>query len=191
MSRRSAPTSQQRKFAELIVSGEYTMVDAYAEAYQVPPEQRADRATLSDRAYAASKTKGVSAYIRKLQEHMAVEEAKTLVWDKRRASVRLMKVIHEIETNVDITRELRDKAMEDPQMHIAKKLDQMVKVAQIDNDTMRLVKECILELNQMYGLTSPGVNLTAAVQVIIGGPEQLPDDTVDELPSEANPEEHP
>ena len=179
MAMRAGPTPQQRKFAEMIVSGEYTIVDAYAEAYCIPPEQRHDRQALSNRAYAASRTKGVASYIKKLQEQMAVAEARTLVWDKRRAAERLMKVIHEIEVNVDITRELRDKAMEDPEMHVSKKLDQMMKVAQIDNDTMRLVKECINELNQMYGLTSPSVNMTAAIQVIIGSTADLPDDTVD------------
>lgn len=184
---RVGPSAQQRKFAELIVSGEYSIVDAYAEAYNVPAEERTDRQALSNRAYAASRTKGVETLIKKLQEQMAVEEARVLVWDKRKAAERLMKVIHEIEVNVDITRELRDKAMDDPEMHVAKKLDQMLKVSQIDNDTMRLVKECIIELNQMYGLTSPSVNMAAAIQVIIGSPEDMPEDTVD---VEVNPSDN-
>jgi glutamyl/glutaminyl-tRNA synthetase len=175
----SGPTIQQRKFAELLVKGEHTIVDAYVIAYQVPEEEQVDRAALSNRAYSASKGKAVAAYIQKLQEQMAVEEARMLVWDKRKSAERLMKVIHEVEVNVDITRKLRDEAVNEPSMMVSKKLDQMLKVAQIDNDTMRLVKECIQELNGMYGLTSPGVSLQNAVTVIIGSPEQMPDDEVD------------
>ena len=54
-----------------------------------------------------------------------------------------------------------------------------MKVAQICNDTSRAIKECIQEMNQMYGLTKPEVSLANAVQVIIGSPEELPNDTID------------
>lgn len=176
----SVPTSQQRKMAELLVAGEYTIVEAYTIAYEQTPEQQQNRNSLANRAYMASRSAGVKRWVEKLQQEQAAEEARTLVWDKRKAAHRLMQCIHEVEVNVEITRRLRDEAMNDPEMNTSKKLNQMLKVAQIDNDTMRLIKECISEMNGMYGLTNPSVNMTAALQVIIGGPEELPPDTVDE-----------
>lgn len=55
----------------------------------------------------------------------------------------------------------------------------MLKVAQICNDTSRAIREVLHEMNEMYGLTKPEVSLTNAIQVIIGGAEQLPEDTID------------
>lgn len=85
---------------------------------------------------------------------------------------------HEIEVNVDITRRLRDDMLEEG-LSTSQKLSQMLKVAQVCNDTARAIKECIREMNDMYGLTKPGVNLTNAIQVIIGGADSLPEDIVD------------
>ena len=101
------------------------------------------------------------------------------MWDKRKAAQRLLKMCHEIEVNVEITRKLRDKMLAED-LSTAAQLSQMLKVAQVCNDTTRAIKECIQEMNQMYGLTKPEVNMMNAVQVIIGSPENLPEDTADD-----------
>lgn len=170
---------QQRRFAELLVRGEMSVVDCYIDAYAQTPEQCEDRQKLSSRAYMASKTKGVLAAIKSFQEAQAVEEARILVWDKRKAAQFLLKMCREIEVNIDITRKLRDQMV---QMDISapQKLSQMLKVAQVCNETSMTIKECIKEMNNMYGLSKPETSLVAAVQVIIGNEEELPDDTVDE-----------
>lgn len=171
---------QQKKFAELLVQGEMSIVDCYIIAYNQTPEQCQDRQKLASRAYMATKTKGVMAAIKTFQEAQAVEEARLLVWDKRKAAQFLLKMCKEIEVNVEITRQLRDKMLLEP-LSTTSRLNQMVKVAQICNDTSRAIKECIQEMNQLYGLSKPEVSLQAAVQVIIGGEEELPDDTADEI----------
>lgn len=169
------PTRQQKRMAELLVRGELSVVDCYIDAYGQTREQCEDRQKLASRAYMASKSKGTLYWIRKLEETRAVEESRLLVWDKRKAAQRLLKMCHEIEVNIDITRELRDKMLNSA-LSTERQLTQMLKVAQICNDTARAIKECIREMNEMYGLTDPKVNLTNAVQIIIGGPEELPDD---------------
>lgn len=172
-------TANQKKMAELLLKGEKTVTDCYIEAYNPSEEDKKNMQNIYQRAHNASTSKGVLDYLKTLQEAEAVEEARLLVWDKRRASKRLLEMCHEIEVNVEITRKLRDEFMKDPEMHTVGKLNQMVKVAQICNDTARAIKECIQEMNQMYGLTKPDVNLTNAIQVIIGGVEELPDDDID------------
>jgi hypothetical protein len=172
-------TAQQRRMAELLLQGEKTITDCYIEAYNQTPEQCENKANLYSRARNASLSKGVETCLKQLQEAAAVEEARLLVWDKRRATKRLLEMCREIEVNVAITRKLRDKLMEDNSITDVGKLNQMLKVAQICNDTSRAIKECIREMNEMYGLTKPEVSLGNAVQVIIGGVEQLPDDTID------------
>ena len=169
------PTRQQRRMAELLVRGELSVVDCYIDAYGQTREQCEDRQKLASRAYMASRSKGVLTCVKKFQEAQAVEEARLLVWDKRKASQRLLKMCHEIEVNIDITRELRDKMLNEP-MKTSQQLSQMLKVAQICNDTARAIKECIREMNEMYGLTDPKVSTGNAVQIIIGGAEELPDD---------------
>ena len=173
------PTAQQKRMAELLVEGELSVVDCYIDAYHQEGEQLVDRQKLASRAYMASKSKGCMYWIQVLQEQQAVEEARILVWDKRKAAQRLLKMCHEIEVNVEITRKLRDKMLAED-LSTAAQLSQMLKVAQVCNDTTRAIKECIQEMNQMYGLTKPEVNMTNAVQVIIGSPENLPEDTVDD-----------
>ena len=173
-------TAQQKKFARLLVEGERTITDCYCEAYEkAPPVTDADRQRLYSAAYQASNSKGVIEEIKRIQEVQAIEEARSLVWDKKRASRRLLEQCHEIEVNVAITRKLRDKLMAETSLNDVAKLNQMLKVAQICNDTARAIKECIREMNEMYGLTKPEVALTNAVQVIIGGAEDMPDDTID------------
>jgi hypothetical protein len=172
-------TAQQKKMAELLLRGEKTVTDCYIEAYNQTPEQCENKQNLYQRAYNASISKGVVTYLKTLQEAEAVEEARLLVWDKRRATKRLLEMCREIEVNVELTRKLRDKLMEDNSITDVGKLNQMLKVAQICNDTSRAIKECIQEMNQMYGLTKPEVALGNAVQVIIGGVEKLPEDTID------------
>ena len=172
-------TAQQKKMAELLLRGEKTVTDCYIEAYNQTPEQCENKQNLYQRAYNASISKGVVTYLKTLQEAEAVEEARLLVWDKRRATKRLLEMCREIEVNVELTRKLRDKLMEDDTITDVGKLNQMLKVAQICNDTSRAIKECIQEMNQMYGLTKPEVALGNAVQVIIGGVEKLPEDTID------------
>lgn len=173
------PTAQQKRLAELLVAGEMSLVDCYIEAYSQTEEQCEDRQKLASRAYMASKSKGCLEWIEKLQQAQAVEEARILVWDKRKAAQRLLKMCHEIEVNIDITRKLRDKMLEEG-LSTSAQLSQMLKVAQVCNDTTRAIKECIREMNEMYGLTKPEVSLTNAVQVIIGGAEDLPEDTDDD-----------
>ena len=172
-------TAQQKKMAELLLRGEKTVTDCYIEAYNQTPEQCENKQNLYQRAYNASISKGVVTYLKTLQEAEAVEEARLLVWDKRRATKRLLEMCREIEVNVELTRKLRDKLMKDETITDVGKLNQMLKVAQICNDTSRAIKECIQEMNQMYGLTKPEVSLGNAVQVIIGGAEKLPEDTID------------
>ncbi len=172
-------TAQQKKMAELLLRGEKTVTDCYIEAYNQTPEQCENKQNLYQRAYNASISKGVVTYLKTLQEAEAVEEARLLVWDKRRATKRLLEMCREIEVNVELTRKLRDKLMNDSTITDVGKLNQMLKVAQICNDTSRAIKECIQEMNQMYGLTKPEVALGNAVQVIIGGVEKLPEDTID------------
>lgn len=172
------PTASQRRLAELLVAGDLTLVDSYIEAYSQTEEQCKDRQKLASRAYMASKSKGCLYWIERLQQEQAVEEARILVWDKRKASRRLLKMCHEIEQTIEITRQLRDKMLTE-NLTTSSQLTQMVKVAQICNESSRMVKECIREMNEMYGLTKPEVSLTNAVQVIIGGAEDLPEDDID------------
>lgn len=172
-------TANQKKMAELMLQGEKTITDCYIEAYDQTPDQCENKQNLYQRAWSAANSKGVTEWLKKLQEAQAVEEARLLVWDKRRATKRLLEMCHEIEVNIQLTRELRDQLMQDKDISGIGKLNQMVKVAQICNDTSRAIKECIQEMNQMYGLTKPEVNLTNAVQVIIGGPDTLPEDDID------------
>lgn len=170
------PTRQQKRMAELLVRGELSVVDCYIDAYGQTREQCEDRQKLASRAYMASKSRGTLCWIKKLEETQAVEEARLLVWDKRKAAQRLLKMCHEIEVNIDITRELRDRMLNEPEMKTSSRLTQMLKVSQICNDTARAIKECIREMNEMYGLTDPKVSLSNAVQVVIGGADDLPDD---------------
>ena len=178
------PTKQQKRLAELLVAGEMTTVDAYIEAYEQTGEQLEDRQKLAARAYMASKSKGCVFWIKKLQEIQAVEEARLLVWDKRKATKRLLDMCKEIEVNIKITRELRDKMLNEG-LSTSQQLNQMLKVAQVCNDTARAIKECIREMNEMYGLTKPEVGTMNAVQIIIGAPETLPEDTVDNVEVES------
>lgn len=172
-------TANQKRMAELLLKGEKTITECYIEAYNQTPEDCENKGNLYQRAHNASQSKGVVEYLKQLQEHELVEEARLLTWDRRRATKRLLDMCHEIEVNIDITRKLRDKCMEDTDLTDITKLNQMMKVAQICNDTSRAIKECVQEMNQMYGLTKPETNMMNAVQVIISGPEELPEDTLD------------
>lgn len=172
-------TAQQRKLAQLLVEGERTLIECYIDAYNQTEEKCKNRARLSARAHSASKTAGVQHYIRLFQEQQAIEEARLLVWDRRKASKRLLQMTREIEVNIEITRKLRDKMLDDGELKTTQQLSQMLKVAQICNDTSRAIREVLHEMNEMYGLTKPEVSLTNAIQVIIGGAEQLPEDTID------------
>lgn len=172
-------TPAQKKMAQLMLQGEKTITECYIEAYNQTPEDCENKINLYQRARCASTSKGVTEYLKELQEHELVEEARLLTWDRRRATKRLLQMCHEIEVNINITRELRDKLMDSPELSAGIKLNQMLKVAQICNDTSRAIKECIQEMNSMYGLSKPEVNMMNAVQVIIGGAEEMPDDTID------------
>ena|SRR5690606_7496293 len=173
------PTANQKRMAECLVRGDKSVVECYIEAYRPTPEECEDRQKLASRAYMASRSKGVLYWIQKLQEQQAVEEARLLVWDKRKAAKRLLSMMNEIQVNIEIVRRLRDKMLEEPGT-TSHQLTQMMKVSQICNDTTRAIKEIIKEMNEMYGLTQPSVNLNNAIQVIIGGTDELPDDTYDD-----------
>lgn len=172
------PTGNQKRLAELLVEGEKTTVDCYIEAYRQEGKQLEDRQKLAARAYMASKSKGVLYWIQKVQEQQAVEEARLLVWDKRKASKRLLTMMNEIQVNIDIVRKLRDRMLDEPGT-TSHQLSQMMKVSQVCNDTARAIREMLREMNEMYGLTQPSVNMTNAIQVIIGGAEELPEDDYD------------
>lgn len=171
-------TKSQRRMAQLLVEGEKTIVECYIEAYEQTEEQQRDRAKLSARAYSASKTRGVRNHIKRLQELQAIEEARILVWDKRKAAKFLLNMCKDIEANVEITKQLRDQMLREG-LSTSQQLSQMVKVAEICNDTTRAIREVVREMNDMYGLSKPEVSLTNAIQVIIGGVNTLPEDSVD------------
>lgn len=173
------PTANQRRLAELLVEGERSTVDCYIEAYNQTGEQLEDRQKLASRAYMASKSKGVLYWIQKVQEQQAVEEARLLVWDKRKAAKRLLSMINEVQVNIDIVRRLRDKMLDEPSS-TSNQLNQMMKVSQMLNDTTRVIREITKDMSEMYGLTQPSVNMTNAIQVIIGGAEELPRDDYDD-----------
>ncbi len=173
------PTDNQKRLAVCLVEGEKTTVDCYIEAYKQEGEQLEDRQKLAARAYAASRSKGTTYWIQKVQEQQAVEEARLLVWDKRKASKRLLGMMREIEVNIEIVRKLRDNMLEETG-NTNQQLNQMMKVSHILNDTARAIREMIKDMNDMYGLTQPSVNMANAVQIIIGGAEELPDDTYDD-----------
>ncbi len=173
------PTANQKRLAECLVEGEKTTVDCYIEAYRQTPEQCEDRQKLASRAYMASKSKGVLYWIQKLQEQQAVEEARLLVWDKRKAAKRLLSMINEVQVNIDIVRRLRDKMLDEPGT-TSKQLSQMMKVSHMLNDTTRVIRDITKDMSEMYGLTQPSVNMANAIQVIIGGAEELPNDDYDD-----------
>lgn len=173
------PTANQKRLAELLVEGERSTVDCYIEAYRQTPEQCEDRQRLASRAYMASKSKGVLYWIQKLQEQQAVEEARLLVWDKRKAAKRLLSMINEVQVNIDIVRRLRDKMLDEPGT-TSKQLSQMMKVSHMLNDTTRVIRDITKDMSEMYGLTQPSVNMANAIQVIIGGAEELPNDDYDD-----------
>lgn len=173
------PTGNQKRLAELLVEGERSTVDCYIEAYNQAGEQLEDRQKLASRAYMASKSRGVLYWIQKVQEQQAVEEARLLVWDKRKAAKRLLTMINEVQVNIDIVRRLRDKMLDEPSS-TNNQLNQMMKVSQMLNDTTRVIREITKDMSEMYGLTQPSVNMTNAIQVIIGGAEELPKDDYDE-----------
>ncbi len=172
------PTAKQKRLAELLVEGEKSIVEAYVEAYEQTPEQTQDRKRLSSRAYMASKSKGVLYWIQKLQEQQAVEEARLLVWDKRKASRRLLSMTNEAQATIDIVRELRDRLVNEGGT-TTHQLNQMLKVSEICNKTSQTILEIVKEMNSMYGLSKPSTSLTNAIQVIIGAPEELPDDDIE------------
>ena len=173
------PTGNQKRLAECLVEGEKTTVDCYIEAYNQTEDQLEDRQKLASRAYMASKSKGVLYWIQKLQEQQAVEEARLLVWDKRKAAKRLLSMVNEIQVNIDIVRKLRDNMLNLPGTP-SQQLSQMMKVSYMLNDTTRAIREIMKDMNDMYGLTQPSVNMTNAIQVIIGGVDELPEDDYDE-----------
>ena len=129
-------TAQQKKMAELLVEGESTITDCYIQAYKPNEKDLEDKQKIYQRAYSASLSKGVKEWVAKLQEQQAIEEARILVWDKRKATKRLLQMCHEIEVNIKITRELRDKLLSDEKITDAGKLNQMLKVAQICNSQL-------------------------------------------------------
>ena len=103
-------------------------------------EQLEDRQKLASRAYMASRSRGVLYWIQKVQEQQAVEEARLLVWDKRKAAKRLLTMINEVQVNIEIVRRLRDKMLDEPSS-TNNQLNQMMKVSQMLNDTTRVIRD--------------------------------------------------
>lgn len=169
---------EQRRFAELLVEGELSVVDCYIDAYHQSEEQCKDRQKLASRAYMASKTKGVVESIENFKKAQAVEEARKLVWDKQKAARFLLKQCREVEVNVEFAKKLRAELMNSGLLPI-KKIESLYTISKICNETTQQIKDIIVEMNKMYGLSKPENMMVAAVQVIIGNEEELPDDTVD------------
>lgn len=178
------PQSKKRQFelAKLLVEGSRTVPEAYQIAYKDlleanPPENEAQ---LTNRAYKAADTKGVQKYVQMLQEKAAVEEARLLVWDKRKASKYLLDRCGEVESNLQIIRALRDKMLEDEKLPDIAKLKLMNELSFSMNDTARVMKDVATEMNKLYGLQDPKTSMGQAVQIIIGRrDDSMPDDTLD------------
>lgn len=178
------PQSRKRQFelAKLLVEGSKTIPEAYQIAYKDLLEQNPteNEAQLQNRAYRAADTKGVQKYVHMLQEKAAVEEARLLVWDKRKASKYLLDRCGEVEVNMNIIRNLRNTLMGDKTITDIKKLHLMQSISLSMNDTARTMKDIAVEMNKMYGLQDPKVSIGQAVQVIIGSKaKDMPDDTLD------------
>lgn len=173
---------RQYEFAKLLVEGSLTIPEAYKIAYkdlleENPPESENK---LVNRAYTASKASGVQKQIKQMQERLAVEEARLLVWDKRKASKYLLDRCGEIESNMQIIRQLRDSMLEDKKLSDIAKLKLMNELAFSMNDTARVMKDVATEMNKLYGLQDPKTSMGQAVQIIIGRKdENMPDDTLD------------
>lgn len=175
-------TSQQYRYAELLVEGKKTIVECYIEAYGQTEEQCKDRQKLASRAYMASKGKGVKTAIEKIQAEQAVEEARLLVWDKRKAAKFLLDMCKEIQVNVDFAKQMRGKMMNDPAYTTAGKIKMLYDISKICNETVQQMKDIMIEMNSMYGLSNPKVGESVpAVQIIIESEEKLPEDTVDDI----------
>lgn len=178
------PNTKKRQFelAKLMVEGSLTIPEAYRIAYkdlleETPPESEHQ---FTNRAYKASQTAGVQKYIKMLQEKAAVEEARLLVWDKRKASKYLLDRCGEVESNMQIIRQLRDNIIQNSNLNDVSKLKLMNELAFSMNDTARVMKDVATEMNKLYGLQDPKVNMGQAVQIIIGQRDDtMPDDTLD------------
>lgn len=178
------PQSKKRQFelAKLLVEGSKTIPEAYQIAYKDLLEQNPTEndAQMVNRAYRAADTKGVQTYVKMLQEKAAIEEARLLVWDKRKASKYLLDRCGEVEVNMNIIRNLRNTLMGDKTITDIKKLQLMQSISLSMNDTARTMKDIAVEMNKMYGLQDPKVSIGQAVQVIIGSKaKDMPDDTLD------------
>ena len=178
----SQSRKRQYELAKLLVEGSKTVPEAYQIAYadllkENPPENEAQ---MTNRAYKASDTKGVQKYVKMLQEKAAIEEARMLVWDKRKASKYLLDRCGEIEVNMEIVRKLRDNLISSTDYKDSTKLTIMQSVTMSMNDTARVMKDIAVEMNKLYGLQDPKTSMGQAVQIIIGERDKdMPDDTLD------------
>nr|DAW41967.1 MAG TPA: hypothetical protein [Caudoviricetes sp.] len=166
--------------ARLLCNTTKSIVEAYKEIYSDTFEPGLTEYKISNRAYQVAASQGVKSAIREIQEMQAVEEARLLVWDKRKATKFLLERCNEIDANMMVIRQLRDKMLQEPHATAAQ-IDMMWKITNSMNDTSRTIREIIKDMNEMYGLTDPKANMQQAVQIIIGGRNpSMPDDTADD-----------
>lgn len=179
MAQDSNSKKRQYEFAKMLVDGSKTIPEAYKIAYKDLIEEDVSEAKITNRAYAVSRSTRVQKIVTNLQEKQAVEEARLLVWDKRKASKYLLDRCGEVESNLKIIRGLRDNMLDNAELPDIAKLKLMNELSFSMNDTARVMKDVATEMNKLYGLSDPKVNLGQAIQIIIGGRDANDKDTAD------------
>jgi hypothetical protein len=158
-----------------------SIVEAYKEVYADTLEPDCPESRLANRAYQVAASAGVKSAIEQIQKTQAVEEARLLVWDKRRATKFLLDRCNEVEANMAICRMLRDKMLEPNAYSTPAQIQMLQSITMSMNDTSRVIREIVKDMNEMYGLTDPKANMVQAVQIILGGRNSdMPQDSADE-----------
>lgn len=175
-------SDEQREFARLILSG-LPMYDAYVRAYMngATPERTASNYTkkqIQNRASQMKNSKGVRTLLAKGLIEQDVKDAGVVVWDRRKATNSLMKMMNKAEEMLDVletaTTSLQQKYDEKGENFSFYKVYSFgVEMLSKVSDTLLRVSQ---ELNKMYGLAVPEVVNQNAVTVVFGSTESLPQD---------------
>lgn len=175
-------SDEQREFARLILSG-LSMYDAYVRAYMngATPERTASNYTkkqIQNRASQMKNSKGVRTLLAKGLIEQDVKDAGVAVWDRRKATNSLMKMMNKAEEMLDVletaTTSLQQKYDEKGENFSFYKVYSFgVEMLSKVSDTLLRVSQ---ELNKMYGLAVPEVVNQNAVTVVFGSTESLPQD---------------
>jgi hypothetical protein len=175
-------SDEQREFARLILSG-LPMYDAYVRAYMngATPERTASNYTkkqIQNRASQMKNSKGVRTLLAKGLIEQDVKDAGVAVWDRRKATNSLMKMMNKAEEMLDVletaTTSLQQKYDEKGENFSFYKVYSFgVEMLSKVSDTLLRVSQ---ELNKMYGLAVPEVVNQNAVTVVFGSTENLPQD---------------